>query len=295
MNKRIIKICITLLVLTTLVSTQIFSTSAAVRPVFRGDVDDNGKIEIDDVTLLQKYLAGIEELNKVGLCAAEVDGDDKLTVDDVTMIQKYCAGIIRSFNTDFVFRDLDFYNFYSDYSSGKAPVGTPITFTGVVSGVEPLTYEFYIDGALVKEMSDSSILTYTFDKAGVYNVTLRVYDGFDQCSEHTEAFKVVEAYSLEQPVISALYFNCLYFRDYKNLTLTANAVGGTEPYEFKFSIDGGLYVQEYSENNTFLLEPYINNEYIDFMHKNHTIVVSVRDASGQTATESVSFFAGTWA
>lgn len=291
MNKRIIKICVTLLVLATLVGTQIFSTSAAVRPVFRGDVDDNGKIEIYDVTLLQKYLAGIEELNKIGLCAAEVDGDDNITVDDVTMIQKYCAGIIKFFNTKDVYRDIYVYSFYSDYSSGKAPAGTPITFTGVVSGVEPLTYEFFVDDVLVREASDSSVFTYTFDKAGFYNVTMRIHDGFDQYSDYSQAFKVVDAYSLEQPVISALYFDRLRLMVGDNLTLTANAVGGTAPYEFRFSIDDGLYVQDYSENNTFNLEPYMSNQYIDFMGKKHTIVVSVRDASGQTATDSVSFSA----
>lgn len=54
MNKRIIKICITLVVLTALASTQIFSVSAAIRPIYKGDVNDSGKVDIDDVTLLQK-------------------------------------------------------------------------------------------------------------------------------------------------------------------------------------------------------------------------------------------------
>lgn len=291
MNKRLIKICITLLVLATLVCTQIFSISAAIRPIYRGDVDDNGRIEIDDATLLQKYLAGMEALNKEELCAAEVDGDDKLTVDDVTMIQKYCAGLIKSFNTKNVWRDIQVYNFYSDYSSGKAPVGTPITFYAIVSGAEPLTYEFYVNDVLVKELSDSSAFTYTFDKAGNYAITMRTYNAFDKYSDYTETFKVVDAYSLEQPIISALYFDRLQLMFGDNLTLTANAVGGTAPYEFKFSIDDGLYVQDYSENNTFNLESYISNPYIDFMGHKHTIVVSVKDSLGQTATDSVEFWA----
>lgn len=98
MSKRLIKIYISLIVLAMLICTQIFSTSAVVGSVLKGDVDDNGRIEIDDVTLLQKYLAGLEELNEKGIFAADVKCDNMLNVDDVTMIQKYLAGLIKDFN-----------------------------------------------------------------------------------------------------------------------------------------------------------------------------------------------------
>lgn len=291
MNKRIIKICITLVVLTALVGTQIFSASAAIRPIYKGDVNDSGKVEIDDVTLLQKYISGLEELNKEELWAADVNEDNKYTVDDVTMIQKYCAGIIKSFDTQYVWRDVQIKNFYSDYDSGRAPVGTPITLCAEAYGYGTLTYKYYVNDVLVSESTDSNTLTYTFDETGFYNITVRIYNVFDNYCEYDKALRVVEEYPLDKPVISSMYFDDLNIQGFNSTVLTANAVGGTAPYEFKFSIDDGLYVQDYSEDNTFDLEPYMYNPYIDFIWKNHTIVVTVRDASGQTATESMEFFA----
>lgn len=291
MNKRIIKICITLVVLTALASTQIFSVSAAIRPIYKGDVNDSGKVDIDDVTLLQKYIIGLEELNKEKLWAADVNEDNKYTVDDVTMIQKYCSGIIKSFNTQYAWRDVQIKNFYSDYDSGKATVGTPITFCAEAYGQGTLTYKYYVNDVLVSESTDSNRLTYTFDEAGFYKITVRIYNVFDNYCEYDKALRVVEEYPLDKPVISSMYFDDLNIQGFNSTVLTANAVGGTAPYEFKFSIGDGLYVQDYSEDNTFDLEPYMYNPYIDFIWKNHTIVVTVRDASGQTATESMEFFA----
>lgn len=290
MNKRIIKICITLLVLATLVGTQIFSTSAAIRPIYKGDVNDSGKIDIDDVTLLQKYISGLEELNKEELWAADVNEDNKFTVDDVTMIQKYCSGMIKSFNTQYMWRDVQINNFFSDYDSGKAPVGTPITFCAEAYGYGTLTYKYYVNDILVSESTDSNTLTYTFDKAGVYNISVCIYNEFDNYCEYNKDLKVVEEYPLDKPVISSMYFDDLNIQGFYSTILTVNTVGGIAPYEYKFSIDD-LYVQDFSEDNTFDLEPYMYNPYIDFIWKNHTIVVTVRDASGQTATESIEFFA----
>lgn len=290
MNKRILKICITLVVLAALVGTQIISASATIRPIYKGDVDDSGKVKIDDVTLLQKYIVGLEELNKEELWAADVNEDNQYTVDDVTMIQKYCSGIIKSFNTQYAWRDVQIKNFYSNYDSGKAPVGTPITLCAEAYGYGTLTYKYYVNDALVSESTDSNTLTYTFDEAGFYKITVRIYNEFDNYCQYDKALKVVEEYPLDKPVISSLYFDNIHPMNSSNPTLTANVVGGTAPYEYKFTIDG-LYTQDYSENNTFSLEPYMSNQYINFMNQKHTIDVSVRDASGQIVEDSITFFA----
>ncbi|MGN1112623.1 MAG: dockerin type I repeat-containing protein, partial [Acutalibacteraceae bacterium] len=60
-----------------------------------GDTDMNGKIEISDVTFIQKICAGLiipenEIVNKL----SDVNGDGKVTVDDATLIQKYIAGYL---------------------------------------------------------------------------------------------------------------------------------------------------------------------------------------------------------
>lgn len=59
-----------------------------------GDVNSDGKITIDDVTLIQKYLANMFELDSTQLKIADVNDDKDISIDDVTMIQKYLAGII---------------------------------------------------------------------------------------------------------------------------------------------------------------------------------------------------------
>lgn len=62
--------------------------------IILGDVNSDGKIAINDATLLQKYLTDSVELNNAQLKAADVNKNGKITVQDVTEIQKYIAGII---------------------------------------------------------------------------------------------------------------------------------------------------------------------------------------------------------
>lgn len=62
-----------------------------------GDVNNDGNINIDDVTLVQKYSAEMEELTEIQLLAADVTRDGLINIDDVTAIQKYIANIINEF------------------------------------------------------------------------------------------------------------------------------------------------------------------------------------------------------
>ena len=59
-----------------------------------GDVDFSGEVDINDVTLIQKYLTDIT-LNLSGdqLTNADFNGDGKINVIDVTSIQRYLAKI----------------------------------------------------------------------------------------------------------------------------------------------------------------------------------------------------------
>lgn len=61
-------------------------------PAIFGDVNGDGKINIADVTLIQKFVAGmgfnIDEIY------ADVTGDGKITVADATYIQKFLAGLV---------------------------------------------------------------------------------------------------------------------------------------------------------------------------------------------------------
>lgn len=59
-----------------------------------GDVNNDGSISISDVVNLNKYLAGMVELNSYE--AADVTGNYILNVIDAIVLQKYITGNIGS-------------------------------------------------------------------------------------------------------------------------------------------------------------------------------------------------------
>lgn len=79
-------------------TTDHFSLYALVIPndVDLGDVNGDGGVTIDDVTLIQKYLASMVELDSKQIKAADVTGDGDVSIDDVTKIQKFIAGLVSS-------------------------------------------------------------------------------------------------------------------------------------------------------------------------------------------------------
>ncbi|MDP4120546.1 MAG: InlB B-repeat-containing protein [Bacillota bacterium] len=60
----------------------------------RGDVDQDGKISLKDATLIQKYLAKLQNLASDQITAGDLNAEGKVSLKDVTKIQKYLAGII---------------------------------------------------------------------------------------------------------------------------------------------------------------------------------------------------------
>lgn len=58
-----------------------------------GDVNGDGKISIDDVTDIQKYIANMLNFTENQETLADVNKDGKISIDDVTLIQKYLAGM----------------------------------------------------------------------------------------------------------------------------------------------------------------------------------------------------------
>ena len=59
-----------------------------------GDLNSDGKVTIDDATLVQKAIAEMISLNEDQKKAADTNGDGNITIDDATMIQKYVAELI---------------------------------------------------------------------------------------------------------------------------------------------------------------------------------------------------------
>lgn len=63
-----------------------------VRPIITGDVDENFKVDINDITLLQNGLAGNAELSPRQNYAGDVNFNGVTNVEDVTLIQLHIAG-----------------------------------------------------------------------------------------------------------------------------------------------------------------------------------------------------------
>lgn len=60
-------------------------------PKIMGDANADGKLNILDVTAIQKYKIGDMELNEYGLSCADVNHDNQITVRDATLIQMKLA------------------------------------------------------------------------------------------------------------------------------------------------------------------------------------------------------------
>ena len=58
-----------------------------------GDTDLGGYISVADATSVQKYVAGIEDFDKLQLFNSDVNHDGEISVVDATLIQKYIVGL----------------------------------------------------------------------------------------------------------------------------------------------------------------------------------------------------------
>ncbi|MED9969501.1 MAG: dockerin type I repeat-containing protein, partial [Ruminococcus sp.] len=56
-----------------------------------GDINRDGKVTIDDATVIQKAAADMVVLSDAQKTVADVDGDGRITVKDATCVQKYLA------------------------------------------------------------------------------------------------------------------------------------------------------------------------------------------------------------
>ena len=65
--------------------------------VLLGDADGSGKVDVKDVTHIQKHVANIFTLSGENALAANVDGNETIDVNDATYIQKFLA----KYNVDY--------------------------------------------------------------------------------------------------------------------------------------------------------------------------------------------------
>ncbi len=69
------------------------TTGSSFRGFTMGDVDKNGYVTIQDVTLIQKYICDLEDIDELGLHNADTNNDKSVDIFDATKIQKYIVNI----------------------------------------------------------------------------------------------------------------------------------------------------------------------------------------------------------
>lgn len=91
-TKRILCVLLTAAVLIT--ASQALTGAVGMEDVYKiGDVDQNGKINVNDSTYLQKFLTGGKTLNAAQRVKADADYNGVVTIDDCTQIQRMAAGL----------------------------------------------------------------------------------------------------------------------------------------------------------------------------------------------------------
>lgn len=61
-----------------------------------GDVNQDGKVDIEDAKLIQKYLVDLIDLNDEQIALADTTADGKVNIRDVTQIQKHLANMVTA-------------------------------------------------------------------------------------------------------------------------------------------------------------------------------------------------------
>ncbi len=94
MKNRLLSLLLIITLVLGLVLGVSVSTSAA---QLYGDVDDDDDVTIRDVSFIQRFLAGIIELDDAAQTRGDVDADEDVTIRDASMIQRYLSGVIDTF------------------------------------------------------------------------------------------------------------------------------------------------------------------------------------------------------
>lgn len=113
-----------------------------------GDANGSGKITVDDVTAIQKYLANIS--NKIFYKSkADYNYDGRISIDDVSMIQKSISGMIVEYSNGYY--EVDRKNkkcSLINYHGTSSSVTIPATVNGC-SVTEIMSYSFQNNSHIV--------------------------------------------------------------------------------------------------------------------------------------------------
>lgn len=298
-----------MLVALMLVSVFSLGVNAETAPAGRiGDLTGDFKIDVLDATYIQRILAKIYDSDKEKELFADVDQDGVITIFDATLIQRWVAKLVdNTYIGRWLNYDMHENDFYSDYESGMAMVGVPVTFTANVYAGSPISsYELYVDDVCVATSEINSI-TYTFDKPGEYDVVMHINAFYSKGSIGKYKFTVVQPYESDTPLFKTLYLTgkiqwgtITYDRD--DMAVHADAIGGVAPYQYKFvferpedvSYESEIIttIQEYSEDNVYELEAIKYSEISDSRPGGRDdleckLTVYIKDANGSVVSREM--------
>ena len=95
MKKRIISLIMTFSILLSIVPLNVLTVFAQSNILY-GDADGNGKVELLDVNLMERYIEGDAEAQAaIHFTEADVNVDNVVNSDDVALVKEYLAGNIQ--------------------------------------------------------------------------------------------------------------------------------------------------------------------------------------------------------
>ena len=256
MTKRLI--CM-LMIFALLASLLTIRAGAALPPQLCGDVNFDNSVDVVDATLIQRFMAGLTDFYYNQQVVADFDRDGEVSIIDVTWIMRQEAMMnVPVWFGGWLDQHIVVTSFFADHDSGKAAVGEPVTFTASANNdYDYCTYEFFVDGEMVRERSYRNTFTYTFEESGDHSVGVRAYnaDGFrtsiqpiwnyyhdypDDTTAHpvdyprVRAYQVVDSYPHDK--LSLLAVNAIDFEYSNTPSVKANAIGGEGYHAYIFMI-----------------------------------------------------------
>lgn len=274
-----------------MMSVCVFSASAAMEPMYYGDANADYNEDIMDVTFIQRYLAQMEEMDKLQFELSDVDDDGDVTVMDATTIQQYLAKLIDSYEAGTtVSIDMRIREFYSNFGDAVVSSQEMVTFYASVyvdNGVT-VEYSFYVNDKLVKKSEDPGF-AYCFEEAGVYDIELVA-----ESSVGTIKNAYLEVVSIgdevrKKPEIGVYYSNLINYKELScvdsKALMNVVVLGNTNECEYGFELyDGEKLVsyKEMSSDNTFLMNP----QDLKIRHE-YTMMITVNTGDGNVYFKNV--------
>lgn len=86
-------ICVTVVLIVSVTVCFTVSAEETAKPIATdaGDVDGSGCLDVNDISMIQRYLAAYCMLSVHRLPEVDVNGDKQVTIDDVTSLQRSLA------------------------------------------------------------------------------------------------------------------------------------------------------------------------------------------------------------